>query len=734
MKELCDIVDPFFGLGETDFPPKEGLAATWFFPKAQTGNNHPGACLPFGMVSACAYSGAYSTGYGVNAPNYHGRPAKLFDKLEATGFTHFHHSGTGAVGTYYNYFRVVPQLNTVNGLNRRYTLADEVASPGYYSATLKECGIRAELTVTPRRAIHRYSFPACQSPSLAIDFSAGGLAIPGFQTKPSAASLHVSGSGFEGHVVMEGLSIFVCGMVRSHSFAGHLFADGVNLAENQISYQAGSPLPASFGVCFTGKPIDENGMKFELLMAFSLTSVDRAKKHLESFRSEPFETVRLAASNSWNEHLGKIVVEGPEHEKSLFYSCLYHSLIKPCDLAGESPFYNRPEPFFTDLITLWDQYKTALPLIFTFYPETGRKIVGSLLAMAEHIGEFLNGTIMSRDDIMRFEMQSRGLTHHILADAITRRLEGIDRARVLRLMVSDLEKEKNSDFHKGGIAHPFTHTLDLADASFCTALVAASENNLAVRDRALEWAGRWRNVYDKSTGILGKSTYYEGVAWNYSFRLLHDMESRVALHGGDAAFVRDLERFFGYFSEPVRQPVDPADSKYMNWGFSLNRFEGFNNEPDMETPYAFIYAGRHDRTCEVIRAALKHQFHAGRGGLPGNNDSGGLTSAYVWNAIGLFPVAGKPYMLIGSPIFESISLRLPGSEFKIVAKGTSADNIYVRGATLNGQPLDRAWLTMKEFLRGGELILAMSSRPEGWAVQNRPPSYSTAMQLGKGDF
>jgi putative alpha-1,2-mannosidase len=212
------------------------------------------------------------------------------------------------------------------------------------------------------------------------------------------------------------------------------------------------------------------------------------------------------------------------------------------------------------------------------------------------------------------------------------------------------------------------------------------------------------------------------------------MAARIDLHGSDSDFVADLERFFGYNALPVQQQVHPADSDCMARGFALNRFEGFNNEPDMETPYAFIYAGRHDRTCEVIRSGMRQQFRAGRGGLPGNNDSGGLTSAYVWNAIGLFPVTGQPYMLIGSPLFAHITLNMPHAQLRIVAEGTSDKACYVGSATLNGKALDRAYLTMKEFLAGGELKLRMQPDRSDWARDNRPPSYQQAEQLSRGDF
>ena len=101
-------VDPFVGNGATNLPEPEGLASTWFWPKAQVGNTHPGPCYPFGMVSVCAYSGAYPTGYGLYEPTFDGQPERRFDRYMASGFTHFQHSGTGDIGLFYNYVKVTP--------------------------------------------------------------------------------------------------------------------------------------------------------------------------------------------------------------------------------------------------------------------------------------------------------------------------------------------------------------------------------------------------------------------------------------------------------------------------------------------------------------------------------------------------------------------------------------------------------------------------------------------------
>lgn len=61
-------VDPFWGCERTNLPQTQGVASTWYWPKALAGNTHPGATLPNGMVSVIAYSGAYPTGYAITLP------------------------------------------------------------------------------------------------------------------------------------------------------------------------------------------------------------------------------------------------------------------------------------------------------------------------------------------------------------------------------------------------------------------------------------------------------------------------------------------------------------------------------------------------------------------------------------------------------------------------------------------------------------------------------------------
>ncbi len=82
----------------------------------------------------------------------------MFDPLQASGFTHFQQSGTGAIRKYYNYVRVTPMVQPLDDLGEAWALHDEVAAAGYYAATL-DTGVRCEITVGEKVAVHRYTFP-----------------------------------------------------------------------------------------------------------------------------------------------------------------------------------------------------------------------------------------------------------------------------------------------------------------------------------------------------------------------------------------------------------------------------------------------------------------------------------------------------------------------------------------------------------------------------------------------
>ncbi|WP_421735820.1 glycoside hydrolase domain-containing protein [Cellulomonas sp.] len=730
---MFERVDPFIGTEATALPPQQGIAASWWWPKPQVGNTHPGATYPLGMVSACAYSGAYPTGYGRYDLGTEGLPTEMHERQVASGFTHFQQSGTGAIRKYYNYFRVTPMLQPLDDLGDVWEIVDEAAEPGYYAATL-ESGIRAEITVGPKSAVHRYTFPAHRDARLVIDFSLGGLTIPYGRTVPLRAHLHSISPGIaQGEIVVEGapLAIHVeCDDPRWRQMLWYdrrLMPGGTRLDFDRIRPTTLRP----FGLMWAGP--SEPGQVVELRFGFSLRGVDQARENLERECGpgpSSFATRRAATAAVWQESLNKIRVDTSSKDKqTVFSTALYHSLIKPCLAPDESPFWPADGPFAFDLATMWDIYRTQLPLLTTLMPERAVELANALLYISEEEGNLPIGYRMARG-ADQFSRQASALAHTFLSDLCQLGLPGMDWDWALVHMHNDLRRTYGEDFLLRGKVHPISHTLDLAFGYWCTSQIAAHVGDPMLVEQFAPLAARWINAFDEETGLLQDSTYYEGGRWNYSFRLLHDMAARIKLSGGDDAFVAQLDQFFGFDAPPVVQPGLRPDLAEMAAGYALNRFEGLNNEPDMEAPWSYHYAGRPDRTAEVVQAIVQNQFGTGRGGLPGNDDSGGLSSWFVWASLGLFPVAGQNLFLISAPAWRESSIEVGDRNFTIETSGFTEPTPggpvqYVQSVHLDGERLDRTWLTGTELHRGGHLHLELGPTPSAWGTTVRPPSVST---------
>lgn len=703
-------VDPFIGTAEASLPKPEGIAATWWRPKPPIGNTHPGASLPFGMVSACAYSGAYVTGYGRYGLSLDGGPPPvMFPANEALGIAHFQQSGTGRIRMYYNYLLTTPLCTEdLHGRHIRRKLLDERAWPGFYAGRFEGSDVAFEVTTTQRGARHRYHFPENTPAAVAVDVSAGGLLLDDMATYPQGAEFRIDDDGsVAGRVVMEGIPIdFRCVCSGATAF---LWEEDEETGE--AAYQLTldtQKMRSAFGFGFR----DGGTNAIELSFGFSLRGAERAAAAVVT--GTGFETSCRTAAEEWEEILSKVEVEGgSDAQHEVFATALYHSCLKPADFTDENPFADRPGPFFFDLSTLWDAYKTQLPLVMSLWPERGAAFTEFLCEVAEREGGFPVSYLMDNAPD-RFTKQATGLCHAILEDARVRGIEA-DWDHVLALLWKTSQsgrgrKSRFGEYARQSVVDPLSHTLDIAYAHYCMARLARSVGHQVIHDRASELSTHWRNAFDEKTGLLcTDSTYYEGENWNYSFRLLHDMSERIELAGGDARFVGLLDKFFGF--------LEPGH------GERVFRFEGLNNEPDMEAPFAYLYAGRHDRTARVVRRVMDHQFTTGPGGLPGNEDSGALSSWFVWNATGLFPVCGQPVMLIGSPLFERAVFHLPGGDFSITAENQSRENVFVTAAALNGEPIDRSWLKIDEFRNGGSLHLTMSDEPNEFAFHGRPPSF-----------
>ncbi|MBE6929024.1 MAG: glycoside hydrolase family 92 protein [Ruminococcaceae bacterium] len=696
-------VDPFHGCGNCTLPSPRGIAATWFFPKAQTGNTHPGAAVPFGPMCVIPYSGGYPTGYGVNRPTSYG-PAPLMDvELKLKGFTHMAHSGTGAIGYYYNYARFVP-LGTdgLAGLDTACAIADEHAEPGFYSVRFPERKLLVELTASRLAAAHRYTYDEGKA-VIAVDFAAAGL-NPAFGQRFTAASdgmeLKIADDGVYAHVCFHTIHIYFYAAIENA--AAQLFRSGELLGADSLTL--GGEVREHVGAVFTC-----DGAVANCRLGVSLRSFERARANAQAIGS--FDEVCEAAKSVWDRVFDLIDIDTDRADvREIFWSCLYHSLIKPVNFHGESYDWE-DDACWTDYATFWDIAKTQLPLCFTLFPEEGADMVKSWQNFFDNAGLYPPSLTLTRAYTLE-SVQSRALIWLCTIDAWKRGIK-VDVERAIDTFKRDLQRDFNRDFTETGVCPLYLHIIDLSEACCRAAEFCRMTGHDEDAAYFAQYADNWRNAFDAETGLLStKSNYYEGTHWNYSFRQTGVLADRIELAGGRERFTQLLDQFFGYGAQPAYRLSDAGDAETMLAGLELHRFEGFNNEPDMEIPYTYTFVGRHDRVCEIVRAGMRDMFTTGRGGIPGNEDSGSLSSLYVWNAMGIFPTFAGDCMLIGSPVLKSATIHLPsGHDFAIRTVNHSDDNIYVSSITFNGVRLDRAWLTLDEFYSGGELVLEMSAEP-----------------------
>src|SRR5215213_7011150 len=259
-----------------------------------------------------------------------------------------------------------PQVGNTH-LGATWNLVDEHAEPGYYRARLSS-GITCELTVGPKSAVHRYTFPKHADARVVVDFSMGGLTIPYGSTVPLRAHLQALGPGVaQAETVVEGAPLAAHIECEPGDWRQLLWYDrrlmhgGTRLDLDRIRQTTLRP----FGLMWRGR--SEPGHVLELRFGFSLRGADQARQNL--FADCPpghasFKARRRKTSGAWKAHLGKVEIEtrNPTRQ-TVFATALYHSLIKPCFAPDESPFWPDTGPFVFDICTMWDIYRTQLPLI-----------------------------------------------------------------------------------------------------------------------------------------------------------------------------------------------------------------------------------------------------------------------------------------------------------------------------------------------------------------------------------
>lgn len=677
------------------------------------------------------------------------------------GFAQTHVSGTGG-GPKYGNILVQPFVGDFSSTSRHALRAAETIKLGYYATTFDGSGITTEITTAPRASAYRISYPRAEyadgiHPSLLVDC---GFFLGYTPTPDAREAQQFVGSEIEikGDNAVQGYSRIRGGWNNGREYTVYFYAESDRPFIRTATW-AGSEISGS-----QAQP--DNGLKTGALLAFADTTTTvnlrigisflsqlKARQNLENeTRGISFDELRQRLVGQWNSILDRIELsdDTPLRLKRMFYTGIYHTMLMPSDRTGENPRWNDPGvPYYDDFYALWDTYRTSTPLMAIITPDRLSDIANSLINIGKRDGFMPD----ARSGNCNGRTQGGSNADIVIADAYVKGIGGIDYEAALNEMLKDGEIDPGYDheahgrggineykalgFVPHGIARSGNRTTEYSLCDFAIAQVARGlgKDSIAARydRRSHSWKNLWRSDYthDGAQGFImpraadgrwldsipfGHSerqkptfryhplmfegpwytpwwnqVFYEASSWEYSLSMPHDVPMLIEASGGPEAFNRRLDTFFG------------------------RNYYNVNNEPSFMTPLIYHWIGRPDKSSDRIRRIVADHFGDSPKGLPGNDDSGAMSSWLAFNILGIYPNAAHDYYLITSPMVSESKIRLDnGKTFTIKAKGLSDKRRYISSATLNGKSYPFSTLRHKDLMAGGELILTMDKKPGIW--------------------
>jgi predicted alpha-1,2-mannosidase len=194
----------------------------------------------------------------------------------------------------------------------------------------------------------------------------------------------------------------------------------------------------------------------------------------------------------------------------------------------------------------------------------------------------------------------------------------------------------------------------------------------------------------------------------------------IELLGGKEKLVARLDAMFD-------QKVDPA--MYANVedisGMIGQYIHG--NEPSHHLAYLYMYAGAPLKTQARLKQIVDSQYKPSPDGLVGNDDLGQMSAWLIFTSLGFYPVApGSNQYVLGRPFVDRAVLHLPnGKLLTIESVGLSESRAFIKDVLLNGNSVDRSYVTHEELMKGGELKFIFSSEKDAaWSHRVLRPPYS----------
>ena len=696
---------------------------------ALSGSTFPGATMPQGMVQLSPETEQMVTWDPCSGYDY--------NKDVIYGFTHTHLSGTGCTDLIDVSLMPVSHAVTLEQLQKadfgqHFSHERESARPGYYQVFLRESNVNVELSATTRVGIHRYTFPKGRPQTVVLDLDRGTFRGEAYYSKRRSYNIIQSQLRIVDPYTVEGYRV-ITGWAKlrkvyfraefSRPIASRLMMDGDRDA-GQSDVVNGRELRAALGF----NP--EEGSELTVKVSISPVDSEGARKNMKAeAASWEFKTYVQQAHDTWQRELSFVDIEGTDEQKTIFYTGLYHVLMQPNTMSDVDGRYMNTNyevatmpagQTYHSTFSLWDTFRAAHPLYTLLYPELAAQFVRDMMLHHQTYGYLPIWDLWGQDNYCMIGNHAIP----VLADAILAEIPGIDVDAAYDAMVeSSTRSHYNSPFEIWEQYGYMPQTLQDVSVSitmeqaFDDACVAAVAKKLGKMDDYERFHRRsmfYKNLFDPETGFFRpkdehgnwlegfdplsyeQPCFVEGNAWQYMWFVPHDPQGLIDLFGGTKGFLKKLDENF----------ILTATSGEVNGNASgfIGQY-AHGNEPSHHTVYLYNFAGKPERTQELVEQVRSQFYRATPCGYAGNDDCGQMSAWYIFSALGFYPFhAGSAEYTLGTPLFKKATLHLEnGKDFVISAPNKTPNRIHVKSVKLNGKAIKDWKLTHRQIMEGGTL-------------------------------
>ena len=710
-QNLTRWVNPFIGTGAVQ--------------SSLSGNNYPGATVPFGMVQLSpdtreAPDWAQASGYDYN------------DSI-IYGFSHTRLSGTGASD-----FIDILLFPTISDKRKStFTHQHEQARPGYYQVLLKDEKIQAELTASVHVGVHRYTCSDGDQLKLWLDLDHSANKGSWNRRIIQSQLRMVSPTVVEGYRIITGwakLRKIYFHLEFSQPILSNQLYDGNRMYENTPVIN-GTELRGLF--CFDKK------WNKELICKVALSPVSIENARLNMATEVPgwdFEYIARAAETSWEKELRKIIIQGTDLQKKIYYTALYHTMVQPntmSDVNGEymaSDYVTRSvakgEVHYSTF-SLWDTFRAAHPLYTLMHTHRIPDFVKSMMRQYDYYGYLPVWQLWGQDNYCMIGNHSIP----VIVDAVLKGVAGVDEEKAYEAVFnSSIVSHPNSPFEvweKYGYmpeniqTQSVSITLEQAFDDWCVAQLAKRLGKEKDYNHFMKRSAFYRNLFNSKTGFFqpkndkgewiepfdpykyganGGYPFTEGNAWQYFWYVPQNIPDLISLTGGNKAFVAKLDTFFtvSYQSGALNDNASGFVGQYAH-----------GNEPSHHVAYLYACAGEPWKTQKYVAYIMNELYNDSSSGYAGNDDCGEMSAWYVFGALGFYPVnpvSGE--YVIGTPMLEEAVIQLPGRKtFTVKAPRKEDNEVYIYSMKLNGEKYTKNYITHQDIMKGGILEFVMTASP-----------------------